>query len=162
MSKPSRQSRPPRATHDFQERKRVVELYQSGLGSKRIAQEMGLDDSMVRMWLRKYRAHGLESLQPYWREGREVHCLRLSRREENERSFQPAFVAFSTTLEPVASITRRYGLDYQNFKYHVERYHPELVESRRQLKEGNTTIYRFSTTVSNDFTKEKVQSAGDL
>ena len=25
-------------------------------------------------------------------------------------------------------------LDYHSFKYHVERYHPELIEAREQLK----------------------------
>ena len=121
------------ATHTFAERKRVVELYQTGLGSKRIARALDLDDSTVRQWLRKYRTHGLEALRPYWRETKQQNGLRAARREENERTFQPAFTAYATTLEPVASITRRYGIDYQSFVYHIRRYHPELVERRKQL-----------------------------
>lgn len=124
------------ATHTFAERKRVVELYQTGLGSKRIAQALDLDDSTVRQWLRKYRAHGLDALRPYWRDNRTAQGLRISRREENERTFQPAFTAYATTLEPVASITRRYGLDYQSFVYHLKRYHPELGEQRKRLTEN--------------------------
>ena len=123
-------------SHSFSERSRVVELYVKGFGSKRIAQELNLDDSTVRRWLRRYRTHGMESLRPYWREGRPEQGLRVSRREENERTFQPAFTAYSTTLEPVASITRRYGLDYQSFVYHMKRYHPELGEQRKRLAEN--------------------------
>lgn len=124
------------SSHSFAERKRVVELYQSGLGSKRIAQAMHLDDSTVRLWLRKYRTYGLESLRPYWRRDKKTDGIRASRREENERTFQTAFSAYATTLEPVASITRRYGLDYQSFVYHLKRYHPELWEQRRKLVEN--------------------------
>jgi len=50
--------------HPFSEKEQVVNLYLSGLGSKRIAREMGLDSSLVRKWLRRYRASGLEGLQP--------------------------------------------------------------------------------------------------
>ena len=125
-----------RRRHTFTERKRVVELYQAGLGSKRIAQTLGIDDSMVRLWLRKYRAYGIDALRPYWREKPSECGLRVSRREENERTFQTAFTAYSTTLEPVASITRRYGLDYQSFVYHLKRYHPELGEQRKRLTEN--------------------------
>lgn len=49
--------------HPFSERKRAVNLYLSGLGSKRIARQMGLDASMVRKWLRRYLASGLEGLK---------------------------------------------------------------------------------------------------
>ena len=53
----------------------------------------------------------------------------------NEETFSVAFEAYGTTLEPVASIARRFNFDYQSFKYHVEQFHPELVESRLALKE---------------------------
>ena len=45
-------SKRPRTAHSFAERKRVVELYESGMSSKRIARELGLDDAMVRFWIR--------------------------------------------------------------------------------------------------------------
>lgn len=122
-------------THDFSVRKRVVELYHSGLGSKRIAQQLLVDDSTVRRWLRRYRLYGIDALCPYWREPKSDvgYGIRILRREENERQFQVAFCAYSSTLEPISSITRRFKLDYQSFKYHVERYHPELVAQRRRL-----------------------------
>ena len=124
-----------RTTHSFAERKQVVELYESGYGSKRIARLMNLDDSTVRLWLRSYRASGLEALKPYWRPAlpEKPKSVRDVRRVTNERLFSSAFEVYSTTLEPVASITRRYGLDYQSFIYHVKRYHPELVEKRDRL-----------------------------
>lgn len=125
-----------RTSHPFAERKQVVELYESGFGSKRIARLMKLDDSTVRQWLRRYRATGLESLQPYWRPPvpEKPKNVRDVRRVTNERLFSSAFEAYASTLEPVASITRRYGLDYNTFVYHVKRYHPELVAQRKQLQ----------------------------
>ena len=120
------------ATYTYEDRTRVISLYQSGLGSKRIAAVTGIDDSVIRRWIRRYRAHGLESLRPYWRPAPSVG-IRDARRADNERRFKPAFADYAASLEPVSSITRRYKLDYQSFKYHVERYHPELVERRRRL-----------------------------
>ena len=129
------QTKRPRTAHSFAERKRAVELSEAGLSSKRIARELGLDDAMVRCWIRKYRATGLESLQPYWRAPRPERPpgRREVRRQENESRFAPAFEAYATTLEPVSSITRRFGLDYQRFVYHLKRHHPELVERRKRL-----------------------------
>lgn len=135
MSTIQTHSRKSATSHSFAERKHAVELYKTGLGSKQIAKALGLDDSLVRRWIRKYRTHGLESLRPYWREGRTEKSLRAARREENERTFQPAFTAYATTLEPVASISRRYKIDYQSFVYHLRRYHPELGEQRKKLIE---------------------------
>lgn len=63
--------------------------------------------------------------------------IRASRWAENEQAFALAFKAYATTLEPVASIARRFQFDYHSFKYHIERYHPELVARRALLT--NTT-----------------------
>ena len=117
--------------HPFSERKRAVELYERGLSSRQVALKMGIDASMVRAWVRRYRAHGLDALRPYYRVGKEARpALHW---EEKERQYSPAYEAFSTTLEPVASITRRYGLDYYGFTYHIRNYHPELEEKRNNL-----------------------------
>lgn len=117
--------------HPFSERKRVVELHEQGLSSRQIARATGVDASMVRNWVRRYRAHGLDALRPYYRVGKEARpALHW---EEKERMYSPAYEAFSTTLEPVASITRRYGLDYYGFTYHIRNYHPELIEQRSRL-----------------------------
>ena len=131
--------------HPFSERKRAVELYGQGLSSSQVARTMGIDASMIRDWVRRYRAHGLEALRPYYRIGQESRpALRW---EEKERQYSPAYEAFSTTLEPVASITRRHGLDYYGFTYHIHRYHPELEEQRSNLvrlvrSQGNASEVR--------------------
>ena len=130
------QTKKRRPAYSFAEKKRVVELYESGLGSKRIARVMSLDDSLIRLWLRRYRAEGLESLRPYWRVSsadNKPQCIRTVRRVSKERLFSSAFEAYATTREPVSSITRRFGLNYNNFVYHVRRFHPELVAMRDSL-----------------------------
>ena len=118
--------------HPFSERLKVVELYERGYGSKWIGRTMGLDDSLVRGWLRKYRARGLGALRPYSRSGESgLTCGRACA----EKKFQQAYEVYSSSLEPVASIARRYQLDYHAFRYHVERYHPELKARRASLKQ---------------------------
>ena len=140
MAKDRTQTKRNRTAHSFEERKRVVELFESGLSSKRIARNLGLDDAMVRSWIRKYRATGLESLRPYWRSSRSDRPpgLRESRWQENERQFALAFEVYATSLESASSIARRYGLVYQRVMYHLNRYHPELVEQRRRQLENIT------------------------
>ena len=128
-------SRKPYKSHPFSERLKAVTMYCNGMGSKRIALALGIDESMVRAWLRKYRKYGLDSLRPYQRVGKETNSLTRVHRLENEHKFKQAYVAFASSLEPVASITRRYRLDYHSFQYHVQRYHPVLVEKRNRLKE---------------------------
>lgn len=130
----NRQEKKSYTSHPFQERMRVVELYLQGLGSKKIALAMGLDDSMVRSWIRKYKAYGADALQPYWRGPKVLPCLQSERRTENEEIFSKAYPAYAFSLEPVASIARRFQFDYHSFKYHVQRYHPELVARRESLK----------------------------
>ena len=122
--------------HPFAERKRVVDLYEQGLGCKRIARETGLDDSMVRQWLRRYRTSGLDGLQ-LQREVKERPTRRQKQRQVKDAQFREAFAVYASTLEPVASITRRFRLDYKTFRYHVENFHPELVEARDSLKGNN-------------------------
>ena len=126
-------------SHPFEERKRVVELYQTGLGCKRIAQITGLDSSMIRLWLRKYRAGGLDALRPYTRcqQGDEAQGLsRITVVGRDDARFRRACSAYVSSLEPVASIARRFQLDYHSFKYQLERYYPDLVVLRNQLRES--------------------------
>lgn len=125
-------------THGFDQRKRAVELYHAGFSSRKIAKLLHLDDSSVRLWLRRFRSYGLESLQPYWRVPSQG--TNASKREENERKFQPAFSAYGDSLESVLSIARRYDFNYHSFKYYIEHYHPELVARRRHLSAVNTRI----------------------
>ena len=122
----------------MQERLHVMELHRQGLGSKRISERTGIDDSLIRLWLRKYRAGGQEALEPYRRSGGSAKSgsgVRVSRRDLDESRFEGAFSAYASTLEPVASIARRYRLDYHSFLYHVQRYHPEFKEQRERLRQ---------------------------
>lgn len=121
--------------HSFDERKRVVGLYEAGLGSGRISKMTGIDDSMIRMWLRKYRTDGLDALRPYRRKGEVAKQTERIQRNTNDPLFAKACEAYATTLEPATSITRRFRLDYLSFVYHVKRYHPDLVQRRLRLKE---------------------------
>lgn len=133
--------------HPFSERKRAVELYGQGLSSGQVARKMGIDASMIRDWVRRYRAHGLEALRPYYRIGQESRpALRW---EEKERQYSPAYEAYSTTLETVASITRRYGLDYNGFTYHIRNYHPEL-EAQRNALDRNVSSQENESDVRNN------------
>ena len=129
---PARRKRHYRS-HSFSEREKVVGLYEQGYGSKLIAKQMKLDDSMVRAWLRKYRAGGLNALLLSCRPIKDRTTL-VNRRKEKDRLFGDAMEAFSTSLESVASITRRFQINYATFRYHVWRHHPELLEKRKQLR----------------------------
>ena len=124
--------------HLYSEKVRVVNLYLSGLGSKRIARETGLDDSLIRLWLRRYKTGGMEALSSE-RSARKENSTstRLENREKKNEQFKDALIVFATTLEPVASITRRYKLDYRGFMYHVERHRPDLMLRRESLKTMN-------------------------
>ncbi len=120
--------------HSFSERERVIILHKQGVSTKVIARNMDLDDSMVRAWIRKYHRFGESALEPYWRSNGTKPLPLVTRHSDKENRFRKAFQAYATSLEPVASIARRYMLDYHSFKYHVERYHPELIEARERLK----------------------------
>ena len=119
--------------HPFSERIRAVELHKQGLGSKWIAAQLGVDDSQVRSWIRKYKAYGIESLRPYGRKAGESKSNGKSQYVNQEEQFRNAYQLYAETQESMASIARRYGLDYGSFRYYLLRYHPELKERRRKL-----------------------------
>lgn len=118
--------------YSYAVRSRALALYEQGMKSNRIASETGVDPSVIRRWIRRYRTYGDNSLQPYWHSGgiSDPSIIHL----DKDAQFRKAYRVYATTLEPVAGITRRYGLEYHAFKYHVERYHPELVAARESLK----------------------------
>ena len=128
--------------YGFAVRSRVVSMSESGLSSQKISEVIGVDPSVIRRWMRRYKAFGQSSLYPYLRpEHSEDGCHfpwknRSHTREEKDREFMPAYLAYATTCEPVSSISRRFGLNYHSFNYHVKRYHPELVEARQRTKNG--------------------------
>lgn len=131
--------------HSADERRSVLELHGKGLGSKRIARLTGIDPSLIRRWLRDYRERGDDALVPYSRrDASAAGKPRTANAKENEERFRTAYPACATSLEPLASIARRFGLPYNRFRYHVARYHPEFVKKREILSQG---------TVGEDMTK---------
>ena len=137
--------RPPRgAAYDYTVRSHIILLAGQGLTSYEISERTGVDSSVIRRWIRRYRAYGLHSLQPFWRPSRRVD-LRAVVHADKDRLYRAAYAAYVQSLEPVASITRRFNLDYHSFKYHVERYHPELVAARARICERQDFINNLST-----------------
>ena len=125
-----------RVAYGFALRFRVIQMSGKGLSSNEISNKTGVDASVIRRWLRRYRAYGRVALQPYWHPEHQTDSRSVDHAEK-DKSFQEAYEAYATSREPVASITRRFGLDYHSFKYHVERYHPELVERRERVKQSD-------------------------
>ena len=130
------QEKPRKGTaYGYAVRSRVILLSERGMHSNELSEMTGIDASVIRRWLRRYRTYGRVSLQPFWRPDRPKDTRRVVHAGKDQ-VFQNACDAYATSREPVASITRRFGLDYHSFKYHVERYHPELVEVRSRLKDS--------------------------
>lgn len=51
-------------TYDKEFKKKAVDLYlKKGLGYKSVAQEMGINESLVRRWVKHYQAEGLKGLE---------------------------------------------------------------------------------------------------
>lgn len=116
-------------------RQAAVKLYRQGYGSKRISHVIGVDPATIRHWLRRYRQGGLESLRPYRRNpSEEVVAAREELFRSREAAFAEALSVYASTLEPVLSIARRFGLDYDAFRHPTLRYHPDLVARRDLLK----------------------------
>jgi transposase len=124
---------PKGAAYDYAVRSRVIKMSKSGMSSNKISADTGIDATVIRRWIRRYREFGPLSLQPYWHSNNRKDS-RTASRAKKDKLFRDAYETYATTREPVASITRRFGLDYHSFKYHVERHHPELVKRRGQMK----------------------------
>ena len=53
-----------RKTYDENFKKKTVDLYlKKGLGYKSVAHEMGINDTLVRRWVKHYKAEGLKGLE---------------------------------------------------------------------------------------------------
>lgn len=53
-----------RKTYDEKFKKKTVDFYlKKGWGYKSVAQEMGIDESLVRRWVKHYEAEGLKGLE---------------------------------------------------------------------------------------------------
>lgn len=125
--------------YDYAVRSRVILMSEGGMSSNEISTKTGIDASVIRRWIRRYQQYGPISLRPYWRSDNKPDS-RASVRADKDSLFQEAYEAYVTSRDSVAAITRRFGLDYHAFKYHLERYHPEYVESRRKLETSADSI----------------------
>ena len=128
-------ARKPNTSYGYEVRLQVLTMHRSGVSSTRISRATGIDSSVIRRWLRRYSMYGAQSLQPYWRADSPLKTSQASVFKDKDRRYSSAFTAYATTQESVASIARRFGLEYHSFRYHILRHHPELVEQRRKLKE---------------------------
>lgn len=126
-------------SYSYEERVHAIRMYEQGQASKRISEALGIDPSTIRRWRRRFRLYGEESLLPYWREKHRKDFQAMNRAEVENR-FAKAYEVYATSPEPITSIARRFCLDYHSIKYHVERYHPEYVESRRKLETSADSI----------------------
>jgi transposase len=53
-----------RKTYDVTFKKKAVDLYlKEGMGSKTVAKELGISDSMVRRWVKRYEQEGIKGLE---------------------------------------------------------------------------------------------------
>ncbi|USK76644.1 transposase [Peribacillus frigoritolerans] len=53
-----------RKTYDRSFKKKAVDMYlKEGMGYKRIAKELDIDHTMVRQWVKHYRAEGMQGLE---------------------------------------------------------------------------------------------------
>ena len=120
------------AAYGYAVRSHIILLAGQGFTSYEISEQTGVDSSVIRRWLRRYRLYGHHSLQPFWRPVRRKD-VRAEARADKDQLYRKAYEAYVQSREPVASITRRFNLDYHAFKYYVERYHPELVAARARL-----------------------------
>ncbi|MEJ9150536.1 helix-turn-helix domain-containing protein [Bacillus smithii] len=53
-----------RKTYDVKFKKKAVDLYlKEGMGYKTVAKELGIDDSMVRRWVKHHEQEGIQGLE---------------------------------------------------------------------------------------------------
>jgi transposase len=53
-----------RKTYDAKFKKKAVDLYlEEGMGYKTVAKELGIDESMVRRWVKRYEQEGIQGLE---------------------------------------------------------------------------------------------------
>ncbi|MCQ2066700.1 MAG: helix-turn-helix domain containing protein [Bacteroidaceae bacterium] len=65
-------------SYTFEDRLKVIKLSESGFSSLEIGKSLGIDSSLIRGWLRRYRKEGLDGLVPRpHRKTAHAGCLRL-------------------------------------------------------------------------------------
>lgn len=127
-------------------RLQAAALHDSGLGYKRIGKALGIECSVVREWLRRYRKYGAESLQPFWRcrerqeqaAARKAPVVRQDGSALHER-YREALRLYSESDLTRSEVCRLCGVGYQSFSYYLRRYHPEYVRPPRR---GGSAYHR--------------------
>lgn len=141
-------------------RRRAVALHAEGLGAKRIARELGIDVSIVKAWLKRYRQHGAASLEPYWRPStsQDVHRAAAARRAATRSKYAEAVRLYATTRLTYRQIAEQTGVCATGLAGYVQTHCRDLmawrhaIEARRQAEDarsdggdGRTRTVRAST-----------------
>ena len=112
-------------------RQQAIALHDQGLGAKRISRELGIDSSVIKEWLRRYREFGADSLKPWWRKSTSGIHKSADFAERHARFDEPLRLYMETDMK-CTDICRRCGVDYASFYYFLHRYHYSLVEARHE------------------------------
>ena len=115
-------------------RLQAVALNKEGLGAKSIGKALGIDSSVIKNWLKRYRQFGEQALQPYWREKSSIKI--------EDKPFEPKGPlhlyekykeALSLYIEDdhlsCSEICRRCGVSTKAFEHHLRRYYPQYIRS---------------------------------
>ena len=98
-------------------RQQAIALSNQGKGYKAVARALGVPRDTVRSWVLRYRLTGrTESVQTTGQQ-RPV--------EEREALYAKAREEYENTPLPLRTIAQRHGLNYFNFRYFLQQYHPE-------------------------------------
>ena len=98
-------------------RQQAIALSNQGKGYKAVARALGVPRDTVRSWVQSYRLTGrTESVQT---------TGQLRPVEEREALYQAAREEYENTPIPLRTIAQKHGLNYFNFRYFLQQYHPE-------------------------------------
>lgn len=130
-----------RRAYPLEVRQRAVALHKEGLGYKRIGKALGIERSIIREWLQRYKTYGEESLQPWWRKDARPKPPKEKREKgaglhERYREAMQLYTGGDLTRKEVC---RRCGLDYNLFNYYLYTYHPQYTRSARNAKPADGT-----------------------
>lgn len=86
-------------------RRQAVMLHGDGLGAKRIGKALGIDSSVIKGWIQRYKKYGEEALQPWWRERARLETDAVKTPPQPEQgSLWPEYRQ-SETAEPICGLT---------------------------------------------------------
>lgn len=120
-------------------RQQAVAMHEEGLGAKRIGKALGIDASVIKEWLRRYRRYGEASLQPWWRENmrskrEEAVSPPRNIRVDPHETFREALQLYMDSDLKRSEVCRRCGVNYNLFSYYLRRYHPRVLAAARRKR----------------------------